>query len=357
MTKADKSLAFTVKTSKRIIAVAALVASLLMTIAPSNAAAASQYELGIKAYQARRYSEAATYFHNSIAKEGGTADAWLYLGHSFYAAGDRARAEQTYKTLQANTNKYSPQSITAGRSLRLMRMTSTTNFGRAAINNGGSASLNAFGPNASTGQSSQSGGQITVQTPKVGHPEVSSTAVSTIQAAFDSLPPNIKQMLIAGNVQIVVTPTMIDKFPAGAYQERMGYNGGTDKSCDGLCNGRLVVIAEHKVNERTDEVGAAISPSIMQETFLHETGHALDSCLNGYAQSAEFKAAYLADVAKMSDDDKSRLSYFMQRNGQGQVESFAELASYLMGNHRWAAGEMVENCPTAFKCVRARLGL
>lgn len=56
---------------------AALVASLLMSIAPSNAAATSQYELGIKAYQARRYSEASTYFHNSIAKEGGTADAWL----------------------------------------------------------------------------------------------------------------------------------------------------------------------------------------------------------------------------------------------------------------------------------------
>lgn len=355
MTKADKSLAFAAKTSKRIIAVAALLASLLVTIAPSNAAAPSQYELGIKAYQARRYSEAATYFHNSIAKEGGSADAWLYLGHSFYAAGDRNRAEQTYKTLQANTNKYSPQSITAGRSLRLIRMTSTTNFGRAAINPGGM--LNTLGPNASTGQNGQPGGQITVQAPKIGHPEVSSSAVNTIRAAFDGLPPTIKQMLIAGNVQIVVTPTMIDKFPAGAYQERMGYNGGTDKSCDGLCNGRLVVIAEHKVNERTDEVSAAISPSIMQETFLHETGHAVDSCLNGYAQSAEFKAAYLADVAKMSDDDKSRLSYFMQRNGQGQVESFAELASYLMGNHRWAAGELVENCPTAFKCVREKLGL
>ncbi len=355
MTKADKSLALTAKTSKRIIAVAGLVASLLVTIVPSNAAVSSQYELGIKAYQARRYSEAATYFHNSIAKEGGTADAWLYLGHSFYAAGDKGRAEQTYKTLMANTNKYSQQSITAGRSLRLMRMTSTTNFGRAAINPGGM--FNALGPNASTSQSSQSGGQITVQAPKVGHPEVSSSAINTIRAAFDGLPPTIKQMLIAGNVQIVVTPTMIDKFPAGAYQERMGYNGGTDKSCDGLCNGRLVVIAEHKINERTDEVGGAINPSIMQETFLHETGHAVDNCLNGYAQSAEFKAAYLADVAKMSDDDKSRLSYFMQKNGQGQVESFAELASYLMGNHRWAAGEMVENCPTAFKCVRAKLGL
>jgi hypothetical protein len=257
----------------------------------------------------------------------------------------------------ASTNKYSQQSITAGRSLRLMRMTSTTNFGRAAINPGGSGSLNAIGPNASSGQSGQSGGQITVQAPKVGHPEVSSSAVNTIRSAFDGLPPTIKQMLIAGNVQIVVTPTMIDKFPAGAYQERMGYNGSTDKSCDGLCNGRLVVIAEHKINERTDEVGAAISPSIMQETFLHETGHAVDNCLNGYAQSAEFKAAYLADVAIMSDDDKSRLSYFVQWNGQGQVESFVELASYLMGNHRWAAGEMVENCQTAFKCVRARLGL
>lgn len=321
----------------------------------ANAAVTSQYELGIKAYQARRYNEAATYFHNSIAKEGGTADAWLYLGHSFYAAGDRSRAEQTYKTLQANVNKYSPQSITAGRSLRLMNMTGVTNFGRAAMNSG--ASFNALSAAATTGRGGQLGGQITVQTPKIGHPEVSSTAIDCIRAAFDGLPSSIKQLLVAGNVQIVVTPTMIDKFPAGAYQERMGYNGGTDKSCDGLCTGRTVVIAEHKVNERSDEVGPAISPGIMRETFLHETGHAVDNCINGYAQSAEFKAAYSADVAKMSDEDKSRLSYFLQKNGQGQVETFAELTSYLLGNHRWAAGAMVENCPASFKCVKEKLGL
>lgn len=337
-----------------LIAISSMLSALVFSAAPADAA--TLYELGIRAYQAHRYSEAATYFNNSIAKEGGTADAWLYLGHSFYAAGDRARAEQTYKTLQANTNKYSPQSITAGRSLRLIQITGVTNFGRAATTPG--YTVNPLSPNAPAAQSGKaSGGQISTQPPKMGHPEVSSTAINTVRGAFDALPPSIKQLLIAGNVQIVLTPTMIDKFPAGAYQERAGYGGGTDKSCDGLCNGRLVVIAEHKINERTDEVGPGISPGIMQETFLHESGHAVDNCLNSYAQSAEFKAAYNADVAKMSDDDKSKLSYFMQKNGQGQNETFAELASYLMGNHRWAAGQMVENCPTAFKCVRQKLGL
>jgi len=337
----------------------ALVSSLLASFIFSmpQALAATQYELGIKAYQARRYAEAASYFRNSIAKEGGSADAWLYLGHSFYAAGDKARAEQTYKTLQANTNKYSPQSITAGRSLRLIQVTSVTNFGRAAINTGGA--FNPLTASVSGQRSSQGaqGGQVTVQAPKIGHPEVSNSAINTVRGAFDSLPPSIKQLLINGNVQIVVTPTMIDKFPAGAYQERMGYGGGTDKSCDGICTGRLVVIAERKINERTDEVGPAISGNIMEETFLHESGHAIDNCLNGYSQSAEFKTAYTADVAKMSDDDKSKLAYFLQKNGQGQAETFAELASSLLGNHRWAAGAMVDNCPATMKCVREKLGL
>lgn len=334
----------------------ALFSSLLSLIfSMPEAFAATQYELGIKAYQARRYGEAASYFRNAIAKEGGTADAWLYLGHSFYAAGDRARAEQTYKTLQANTNKYSPQSITAGRSLRLIQLTSVTNFGRAAINPGGS--LNPLATGASGGQSGKSGGQITVQTPQFGHPEVSSAAVTTVIAAFEALPPNIKQLLTSGNVQIVVTPTMIDKFPSGAYQARLGYGGATDKSCDGLCNGKLIVIAERKINERTNEVGPPRSPDTIQETFLHESGHAIDNCLNGYSQSAEFKTAYTADVSKMSDDDKSKLSYFLQKNGQGQAETFAELASSLLGNHRWAAGAMVENCPASMKCVREKLGL
>ncbi|MFA7337017.1 MAG: tetratricopeptide repeat protein [Candidatus Obscuribacterales bacterium] len=361
MTKTNKSLPQERQkcaTGRQIIATASLLFALLgsfsLAISSADAAAGPQYKLGVKAYQARRYSEAATYFHNSIAKEGGSADAWLYLGHSFYAAGDTARAEQTYKTLQANINKYSPQSITAGRSLRMMHLVNATKLEHVAL--GISRATNLASAKAST-QGGQSGGQITVQTPKIGHPEVSSTAVNTIRAAFDGLPPSVKQLLIAGNVQIVVTPTMIDKFPAGAYQERMGYNGGTDKSCDGLCTGRTVVIAEHKINERTDEVGPAISPGIMQETFLHETGHAVDNCINGYAQSAEFKAAYSSDIAKMSDDDKARLSYFLQKNGQGQVETFAELTSYLLGNHRWAAGEMVQNCPASFKCVKEKLGL
>lgn len=361
MTKTTKSLPLDRQrraTGRQIIATASLLFALLggfsLALPSADAAVGTQYQLGIKAYQERRYSEAATYFHNSIAKEGGSADAWLYLGHSFYAAGDTARAEQTYKTLQANINKYSPQSITAGRSLRMMHLVNATNLGHAALGVSRAANLASAKVSA---QGGQSGGQITVQAPKIGHPEVSSAAVSSIRAAFDGLPPSIKQLLIAGNVQIVVTPTMIDKFPAGAYQERMGYNGGTDKSCDGLCTGRTVVIAEHKINERTDEVGAAISPGIMQETFLHETGHAVDNCINGYAQSAEFKTAYTSDIAKMSDDDKSRLSYFLQKNGQGQVETFAELTSYLLGNHRWAAGEMVQNCPASFKCVKEKLGL
>ncbi len=328
-----------------------LIANFILGASAASGAVTSQYELGIKAYQAHRYSEAATFFHNSIAKEGGTADAWLYLGHSFYAAGDRSRAEQTYRTLQANVNKYSPQSITAGRSLRLMRMTGATNFARAAIKPGGS--LNSL----STGTPNSQGGQITVQSPKIGHPEVSSTAINTIRAAFDGLPPSIKQLLVAGNVQIVITPTMIDKFPAGAYQARMGYNGATDKSCDGLCTGRLIVMAEHKINEVSDEVGPAVAPAAMHDNFLHETGHAVDNCINGYAQSPEFQAAYFADIAKISDDDKSRLSYFLQKNGQGQAETFAELASYLLGNHRNAAGEMVGKCPASFKCVREKLGL
>jgi hypothetical protein len=335
----------------------ALVSSLLASFIFSmpQALAATQYELGIKAYQARRYSEAASYFRNSITKEGGTADAWLYLGHSFYAAGDKAQAEQTYKTLQANTNKYSPQSITAGRSLRLIQVTSATNFGRAAVNPGGN--LNPLAASVAGGRAGQNGCQITVQAPQLGHPEVSSAAVTTVKEAFEALPQNIKQLLSCGNVQIVVTPTMIDKFPAGAYQARMGYGGATDKSCDGLCTGKLVVIAERKVNERTNEVGTPRSADTIQETFLHESGHAIDNCLNGYSQSAEFKTAYTADVAKMSDDDKSKLAYFLQKNGQGQAETFAELASSLLGNHRWAAGAMANNCPASMKCVRERLGL
>lgn len=335
---------------KSFLVLLALVALTFNNFPSSAALAASQFDLGVQAYKARRWNQAVAYFYAAITKEGAGSEAWLYMGHSYLAAGDRAKATQTYKTLRAHTDKYSLANREATNGLNFISMTNPASFGRAAI---GSAPII-----ANTIGGGKAFERIIVQAPRSGHhPEVPTTTVDMVRGFYESLPPSIKQLLVGGNIQIVVTPTVIDKNPAGAYQEMAGYNGNTSKSCDGYFANRQAILALYTVNERTDELYGPIPSGAMQLTFLHEIGHGVDVCHGEYSQTSEFKVAYAADVAKLSDEQRAREGYFLQKNGQGQREVFAELCSVLMGNTRPSAAEVAAEFPACAKLVQAKVGL
>ena len=234
--------------------------SLSFVLSPLMAAAAppaSQFTLGLQAYKARRFNEAVTYFYNAITNEKAGPAAYLYMGHSYLGAGDRAKAEQTYRTIQKSTYKYSKEAIAANQGLAMLRITNPTNCGTAAVGSVGSL----LNPNVTLSRvgSPAQVDRITIQPPRAGRPDVTPAAIAAVRAAFEGLPMAFKNTLVAGGVSVVLTPAMIDKFPEGAYRERSGYDGATDKSCDGLCVNRTIVLAEHKINERTNEIGPAIS--------------------------------------------------------------------------------------------------
>lgn len=336
--------------NKSFLVLLALVALLFNNFPGSAALATSKFDLGVQAYKARRWNEAVVYFYAAITKEGAGSEAWLYMGHSYLAAGDRVKAQQTYKTLRAHTDKFSLANREATNGLNLISMTDPASFGRAAIGMTPNSSANAVG-----GGKSGPVERFVVQAPRIGHPEVSPAALNLVRGFYDDLPPSIKQLLVAGNIQIVVTPTMIDKNPAGAYQELAGYGGGTSKSNEGFYTNRQIILALHTINERTDELSAPIPSAEMQITFRHETGHAIDTCFGEYSQSAEFKAAYVAESSKLSDERRSRLSYFLQRNGKGQSETFAELCSISLGNNSRLGPELMAEFPATAKLVQAKV--
>lgn len=78
---------------------AILAGSLLLFPQTAEAGGEAQYQAGLKFYQAKQYKQAAEQFWTSIKNGNATPQAWLYLGHSRNAAGQKEEALRTYKEI------------------------------------------------------------------------------------------------------------------------------------------------------------------------------------------------------------------------------------------------------------------
>lgn len=317
----------------------------------------SSYQQGVAAYNNHRYNEAASLMYESIHSEEAGANAWLYMANSYYALGQKSKALETY---QGITTRFpnTPQSTMAAQSVQRIA-------GVAAVGGRSGMSVSTAVDNKvkEVIESVVAGGakplrqRITVVKPVIGHEPVSRSTIRTVEACFDLIPPKVQTILAKNNINFVITPTMIDKYPEGAYQEVRGYEGGTSKSCPGLFDGNTVVIAQATVDEGSNEVKRPITPDRIQGTFLHEVGHALDSCLDWYSTSNDFRHNYYLDIAHVPDNVAPKLSYYLQKSHAGQIESCAELTSLLLGNERDHAAELRQYFPLTLAFIKKKLGL
>ena len=312
------------------------------------------YAQGVQAYQAGRYNEAAAFMYESITKEKAGANAWLYMAHSYYALGQRKRAEETYQKLHDNFAG-TPQAALAEQFVLRLNPNAKKVLAPAA-----SPSVTAALPPDIA--SSKEGmkllrKRVSITRPVYGHDPVTQRTIRAVDACFDKIPPIVQEILYKGDIDFVITPTMIDKYPEGAYQEVAGYEGGTDKSCPGLFTGKTVVLSQATINEATDAVGKPRDADDLQGTFLHETGHAVDACLNWYSCTKEFRHNYYLDIARVPDDVAPKIKYYLQKSDRGQQETCAELTSILLGNQRGSYQEMTTYFPNTMKYIKGRLGL
>jgi tetratricopeptide (TPR) repeat protein len=335
----------------------------------TNPAPTSIYAQGVQAYQAGRYNEAAVYMYDSITKEKAGANAWLYMAHSYYALGQRKRAEETYQKLKDNfpgtpqanlaeqfVLRLNPNAKKSGSASGATASSASSSKGDAAA--GSEASTEAPADIAATKEGMKLlRKRVTIVRPVYGHDPVNERTIKAVDACFDKIPPIVQAILFKGNIQFVITPTMIDKYPAGAYQEVAGYEGGTDKSCPGLFTGNTVVLSQATVNEATNEVKRPRDADDLQGTFLHETGHAVDACLDWYSCTKEFRHNYYLDIARVPDDVAPRIRYYLQKSDRGQSEACAELTSILLGNQRGNYQDMVTYFPLTMKYIKGKLGL
>ncbi|MBN8661749.1 MAG: hypothetical protein LCH63_17835 [Candidatus Melainabacteria bacterium] len=301
------------------------------------------YISGLAFYKAGHYREAAQLFWKNITDEGGGPSAWLYMAHSYYACGERDKAIQTYRTVR-DVLKSPQEAAVASQYLARLDPRNEWKPKEGTV---------AAAPKGSTNIKKR----IEIVRPRIGHPEVSADTIDAIDEAINKIPPRIMKILNDARVSICITPTMIDKFPEGAYQEVAGYEGGTDKSCPGMYSNGIIYIAQHTVDERTDDVKTAFSRDSIEETFLHETGHAVDFALGAVSHTDEYKHAYLLDIAHVPDDVAHRIRYYLQKSTRGQVESCAEVLANLMGMHNRQSEDINSVFKNTIAVLKKRIGL
>ncbi len=331
--------------------------------ATAGALVTSAYGQGVHAYQQARYNEAVAYMYDAITKEKAGANAWLYMGNSYYALGQKKKAIETYQSVKSGFPG-TPQAVAAAQYLqRLNPVIASASKPESEKDGDKSSDDEAESGQKSTANMSTAAilaalrQRLKTVRPVYGHGEVSKRTIAAVDACFEKIPPKVREILYKHDIKFEITPTMIDKYPEGAYQEVRGYEGGTSKSCPGLFNNGTIVLSQATVNESTDEVNRPRKVDDLEGTFLHETGHALDHCLKWYSTTTEFRHNYYLDIARVPDDVAPRISYYLQKSDAGQIESCAELTSILLGNNRGNDADLAIYFPNTLTYIKKKLGL
>jgi tetratricopeptide (TPR) repeat protein len=298
------------------------------------------YQYGVQCYRLKRYNEAAGYFSQAIKLGQYGASLLLYQGHSYFACGRTSDAVEAYKRI-IEAFPTAPEAAVARQSLSKISPQALTSKSSAPA-------VAATKPLLE---------RIEIVRPVISHPELQQSTIRTVKETVAGLPPKIKAILDKGGINFCLTTTLIDKLPGLGYEEAGGYDGGTYKSCPGMFWKNTIYICERTVNEADDSISVPRSGEDIRGTVLHEIGHALDSCLDDYSESEEYRHAYYLDIAQVSDSMAPRIKYYLQKSVAGQNESCGELTSILLGNSRRNDEDLQACFPNTMKVIKKKLGL
>ena len=318
------------------------------------------FQTAVALFNAKRYDEASQYFTNVVRQEPTNSEAYYYLATCQAMVGDEPAARRLYEYVV----KYFPDTPAGASSKKYLDAHASANGAAAAANSETlqkqmkqlASAIEGLKKNATTAPASI-GSLVEIVRARADRPNVSPEAVAAIKGAVDKMPSSVKNFLWTHAVRIYVTPTVEDYSPGVKYQEARGYEGGTYKSCPAFYHNRRIVIAERTMDEGDESIKDAFPPTNMVNSLYHETGHAMDFCLDGISHSEEFKHAYLLDSAHVDPATAHSLRYYLQKSEDGQEECCAELIGLLLGQTERHTAEMRATFPLTLKLLRTKLGL
>lgn len=320
----------------------------------------SSFEEGVRLYSQKQYKQALPVFMQFLKTNPRSPSAYLYIANSYYALQQIGSAKQTYQTLiqsfpnssEARSareflNKLEPPEIS---------QTSSSTGSVEGSTNAAKTSFKRLNTQAPIGELS-----LRVIRPLQDHPSVSAQLINDVKNRLQSYPKQVRRLLYENRIEVVLTPTLIDKNPEMKNQEGRGYDGHTLKSCPGMFqDGRTIVICERTMDEGTEAIHDPIPTSNILRTLNHETGHAIDSCLGELCETEEFKHSYLLDAAAAQRLDASvsrDLAYYLQKSVAGQQECCGELFGIILGTEDDRSEKMKMAFPQTIKYLKSKLGV
>lgn len=303
-----------------------LCTTLLFLLLSIPARAAHEYEIALREYSARRYSTAADQFALVWKNDPSNANAAYYAAYSYLLAGQRQQAVQGFQDLIVAF----PSRKEAAMARAVLRHIAPT-----------------CSPNAVSKQPSEDRGKVTtenstklspaeiveklvvVSPPRGKLPKVTPEFVSEIKSMLVALPLPVLAFLHDVGCHITITPSVIEKDFRIQNTVPRGWDGEASwKDSPAMFDGKDVVISEYHADQRTDEYVRCTNEI---GVVRHETGHALDRYSGNLTEAEEFKHAYFLDAAKVPEELKGKLAYFLQPGDAGPAETFAELFCHKAG--------------------------
>lgn len=324
-------------------------------------------EEALKAYNKGQYNKASEAFQKIVDVHPDNFQAHCYLAGSLYHNGRVNEAIDAYWVIL----KKFPEAPEA-RGIKAFLFKKDPNFSRNASRSasstpgaeGGDVEMSETkgGSKRPTEPEDLANAMVGKVKPLGNRPNVSGLLVMDIKSALKEYPLSVLNLLYSKGCKILVTPTYIDRDPASAGSRPQGFEyGSTWKDCPGRFDGRNVIVCEYTIGNGVDLEKAADPIGILR----HEIGHALDKFLGDLSSKPDFKLAYDQDLHKLDEFVKPRLQYYIQTEGNGPAETFAELAAAKYGGRTMSPGRknrsvsianlVFDNFPSANKVLESKL--
>lgn len=290
------------------------------------AQSSNEYKAAMSYFQQKQYSQASVQFLKAMLAEPKNPKPIYYAGYCLYMTGRKEDAIKTYWILVDTM----PNSTEAGLARDFLKRTDKyyNNHIKIAVLKSGENSS----PVAKTEQSADFyiSKLITVHPPRGKLPAVKTSYVSEIKRLLKELPISVLKALCDNRAKISILPSVVERDFRMQNTVPRGWEEGTSwQNSAAFCRGTEVVVSSYRIDrqtgepkETTDEVGV----------IRHEVGHALDHCLD-ISDSEEFKHAYRLEAARVPEEMRKRLDYYLQSGDGGPSETFAELFNDKFGGY------------------------
>jgi hypothetical protein len=333
----------------------AIILTGIFVISAESVFAQQEYQTALGLYNKRNYAEAAEHFAGAWRVDPNNASAAYYAAYCLYLAGKREDAVNSFwqlvdklpsrkesmmarQVLQQIDPAYAKHS--AGSALTSSSQSTKGGISHAAV------------PKAETVQDLING-LVQVTPPQGKLPPVTPSFVQSIKQMLTDVPIPVLRLLRSREGHICVLPSVVEKdFRIQNTTPRGWDDSASWKDSPAMCSGQDVVVSQYRYDGRTGDYAENTNDL---GVVRHELGHAVDYCLEYVSTTEDFKHAYYLDAAKVPEESRTKLDYFLQRGTAGPSEVFAELCCYMFGGETGGRKESCELVRKYFQLSESEL--